>query len=333
MKKILNDPYDFVAEMTEGMLLAHRQQLRAAGGDYRAVVRADAPIRGKVAIATGGGSGHLPVFVGYVGQGLADGAAIGNVFSSPSTAQMLRVTRAIDGGAGVLYLYGRYQGDIMNFDAAARQAAESGIPVETVLVTDDVASMPPESWKQRRGIAGLFLAYKIAGARAAELASLAEVKAAAGKAVSQTRSLGVALGPCTVPAVGQPTFTIADDEMEIGMGIHGEPGIERVPMKSADEIAEILVSKIVADLPFQRGDDVALLLNSLGATPLEELYVLYRRIAGLLGECGLAIYRPYVGRYACSMEMQGVSLSLMRLDDELKRLLDAPAQSPFFVQT
>jgi dihydroxyacetone kinase-like protein len=332
MKKILNDPFDFVEEMTEGMVAAHADALKMAGGDFRAVVRADAPVRGKVAIATGGGSGHLPVFVGYVGKGLADGAAIGNVFSSPSTGQMLKVTKAVDGGAGVLYLYGRYQGDMMNFDEAARLAGEAGIRVESALVTDDVASAPPEAWNRRRGIAGLFFAYKIAGAKAQEGASLDEVKAATGKALGVIRSLGVALGPCTLPAVGKPSFTVADDEMEIGMGIHGEPGIERVKMKTADEIAAILVERIVSDLPFKAGDEVAVLVNSLGSTPLEELYILYRKIAELLGDRKIRIHRPYVGRYACSMEMQGASLTLMRLDGELKRLLDAPAESPFFVQ-
>ncbi len=332
MKKIINDPFDFVEEMTEGILKAHKKDYRAENGDLRVIVRADAPVKGKVAIATGGGSGHLPVFMGYVGPGLADGAAIGNVFSSPSTGQMYRVTKAIDGGAGVLYLYGRYQGDMMNFEAAAEKARAEGIPVETVLVTDDVASAPPEKWQERRGVAGLFFAYKAAGAKAAEGASLAEVKAAAEKAVANIRSLGVALGACIVPAVGEPNFTLTEDEMEVGMGIHGEQGIERVPMRSADEIAEILVEKIVQDLPFQAGDEVAVLVNSLGATPLEELYILYRKVDELLEEKGINVYRAYVGRYACSMEMQGASLTLMKLDDELKRLVDAPTGSPFFTQ-
>jgi dihydroxyacetone kinase-like protein len=332
MKKIINDPYDFVQEMTEGMLAAYSNSLRAVNDDFRVVVRADAPVKGKVAIATGGGSGHLPVFVGYVGKGLADGACIGNVFSSPSAGKMLKVTKAIDGGKGVLYLYGRYQGDMMNFDEAAKLAQQSGIRVESVRVTDDIASMPPNEWDKRRGVAGLFFAYKIAGAKAAEGASLEETKATVEKAAEVIRSLGIALAPCTIPAVGKPSFTIGEDEMEIGMGIHGEPGIERVKMKTADEIAEILVERIVKDLPFKADDEVALLLNSLGGTPLEELYVLYGKVNQLLKEKNISVYRPYIGRYACSMEMQGASLTLMRLDDELKRLLDAPAESPFFVQ-
>lgn len=332
MKKFINDPFDFVEELTEGIIKAHGDYYRADKGDLRIIVRQDAPIKGKVAIATGGGSGHLPVFMGYVGKGLADGACIGNVFSSPSAGQMKRVTKAIDGGAGVLYLYGRYQGDMMNFNSAAEESIKNGIRVESVIVSDDVASAPPERHSERRGVAGIFFAYKIAGAMANEMASLDEVKRVTQKAVDNTRSLGIALGPCTIPLVGKPNFEISDDEMEIGMGIHGEQGVERVKMRTADEIAVTLVDRVVNDMPFVAGDEVAVLVNSLGATPLEELYVLYRKIDELLREKGLVLHRPYVGRYACSMEMQGMSLSLMKLDDELKRLLDAPADSPFFKQ-
>ena len=332
MKKFINDPFDFVEELTEGIIKAHGDYYRADKGDLRIIVRQDAPIKGKVAIATGGGSGHLPVFMGYVGKGLADGACIGNVFSSPSAGQMKRVTKAIDGGAGVLYLYGRYQGDMMNFNSAAEESIKNGIRVESVIVSDDVASAPPERHSERRGVAGIFFAYKIAGAMADEMASLDEVKRVTQKAVDNTRSLGVALGPCTIPLVGKPNFEISDDEMEIGMGIHGEQGVERVKMRTADEIATTLVDRVVNDMPFVAGDEVAVLVNSLGATPLEELYVLYRKIDELLREKGLVLHKPYVGRYACSMEMQGMSLSLMKLDDELKRLLDAPADSPFFKQ-
>ncbi len=332
MKKIINEPLAVVDEMLEGILKAHPLALKSVGGDLRAIVRADAPVKGKVGIATGGGSGHLPVFMGYVGKGLIDGASIGNVFSSPTTGQMLKVTKAIDGGNGVLYLYGRYQGDMMNFDTAAEMAEDDGIHVETLLVTDDVASASSKDWQRRRGVAGLFFAYKIAGAKATEGATLSEIKATTEKALTTIRSMGVALGPCTVPAVGKPTFTIGEQEMEIGMGIHGEAGIHRGPMKKADEIADILVDAIVKDLPYKREDKVAVLVNSLGGTPLEELYILYRRVAQILEEKSIVIYRPYVGRYACSMEMQGASLTLMRLDDELKRLLDAPAETPFFIQ-
>lgn len=332
MKKFMNDPFDFPDEAVEGILAAHPKQFRAENGDFRVIVRADAPVKGKVAIATGGGSGHLPVFMGYVGKGLADGASVGNVFASPSKGQMLRVTKAIDGGAGVLYLYGRYQGDMMNFSAAAAEAEKLGIRVASVIVTDDIASMPKEKKNERRGVAGLFFAYKIAGAKAQEMASLEEVATITQRAVDNMYSLGIALGPCTVPAVGIPNFEISDDELEVGMGIHGEKGIERIKMRSADEIAGTLVNRIVDDMDYEEGDEVAVLVNSLGATPLEELYILYRSIKPLIEQKGLSIYRPYVGRYACSMEMQGASLTVMKLDSELKRLLDAPAESPFFTQ-
>jgi phosphoenolpyruvate---glycerone phosphotransferase subunit DhaK len=331
MKKILNRPADFVDEMLQGIIYAHPHQLRF-GDDKRAIVRADAPVAGKVAIATGGGSGHLPVFLGYVGKGLADGCAIGNVFSSPTSSQMLAVTKAIHGGAGVLYLYGNYTGDVMNFDMAAEMADMDGIKVETVLVSDDVASAPPARWQTRRGVAGLFFAYKIAGASAAEMADLAAVKAAALKAIANTRSMGVALSPCTVPEAGRPTFTIGDDEMEIGMGIHGEPGVRRGKLETADQIATTLVSAVLNDLPFKAGDRVAVLINGLGATPQEELYILYRKVWEMLREAGITVHRPYIGEYATSMEMAGASLSLLKLDDELTRLLDAKAESPFFQQ-
>ena len=332
MKKIINDPFSVVDEMLAGILAAHPGQLKSAAPDNRAVVRADAPVQGKVGIVTGGGSGHLPVFLGYVGKGLADGVAVGNVFSSPSMEQMLAATQAVNGGAGVLYLYGNYSGDVMNFDMAAEMADMDGIKVETVLASDDVASAPPENWRKRRGVAGLFFAYKVAGARAEEKASLAEVKAAAEKAVANTRTMGVALSPCTVPAAGKPTFTIGEDEMEIGMGIHGEPGVRRGKLETADQIATTLTEAVVKDLPFVKGDEVAVLVNGLGATPPEELYIVYRKVHELLSGLGIKVYRPYVGEYATSLEMAGCSLSLLKLDAELKRLLDAPAQSPFFVQ-
>lgn len=332
MKKILNDPFNFVDETMEGILAAHGDMLKAAKGNPRAVVRKDCPCIGKVAIATGGGSGHLPVFLGYVGKGMAHGCSVGNVFSSPTSKQMKEVTRAIDGGKGVLYIYGRYQGDMMNFDMSAEDCIDDGIPVETVMVTDDVASAPPEDWQKRRGVAGLFFAYKIAGAKAETGASLAEVKAVTEKTVQNLRSMGVALSACTVPTAGKPTFEVPEDQMEIGMGIHGEAGIKRCKMESAHNIAKTLVQYIVEDLPYKSGDEVAVLVNSLGGTPLEELYILYSEVQKLLDQYNIRIYKPYIGRYACSMEMQGASLSLLRLDAELKDLLDAPAETPFFIQ-
>ena len=332
MKKIINDPFAVVDEMLEGIILAHGDRLRLVGDDKRAVVRADAPVPGKVGIVTGGGSGHLPVFMGYVGKGLADGASIGNVFSSPTVDQMLAATKAVDGGAGVLYLFGNYSGDVMNFGMAAEMADLDGIRVETVLAADDVASAPKGQEARRRGVAGIFYAYKLTGAKAEQMAPLDEVKRIAEKTVANTRSMGVALSPCTVPAAGRPTFTIGDDEMEIGMGIHGEPGVRRGKLEPADAIATTLVNTILADIDLVRGDEVSVLVNGLGATPQEELYIVYRQVHKLLAGRGIKIYRPYIGEYATSLEMAGCSVSILRLDSELKALLDAPASSPFFVQ-
>jgi dihydroxyacetone kinase-like protein len=332
MKKIINDPFAVVDEMLEGIILAHSSKLRLVGDDRRAVVRADAPVAGKVAIATGGGSGHLPVFMGYVGQGMVDGCSIGNVFSSPTVDQMVAATRAINAGAGVLYLFGNYGGDVMNFAMAAEIVELEDIRVETVLASDDVASAPKGSEARRRGVAGIFFLYKLAGAKAEQRAPLAEVKRIAEKGVANVRSMGVALSSCTVPAAGKPTFTIGEDEMEIGMGIHGEPGVRRGKLESADQIATTLTEAILADLPLARGDEVAVLVNGLGGTPQEELYLVYRKVHHILGDRGVTIYRPYVGEFATSMEMAGCSVSLLKLDAELKPLLDAPADTPFFSQ-
>ena len=330
MQKILNAPDAFVDEMLDGILAAHPGQLRRASP--RAIVRADAPVAGKVGIATGGGSGHLPVFMGYVGRGLIDGAAIGNVFASPSSDDMLDVTRAVDGGRGVLYLYGNYGGDRLNFDMAAELAADEGIEVRTVLGADDVASAPPERASARRGIAGIFFLYKVAGAAAAAGASLDEVVALTERAAAGTRTMGVALSPCTIPAAGVPTFELPAGEMEIGMGIHGEPGVRRGRLETADEIAAELTEAIVRDLPYGRGDEVGVLVNSLGATPKEELYILYRAVARILEREGVRVHRVWVGEYATSLEMAGASLTLIRLDDELRPLLDAAVDTPFVVQ-
>jgi phosphoenolpyruvate---glycerone phosphotransferase subunit DhaK len=327
VQKILNEPSQFVDEMLDGILAAHSDRLRRPGPHV--VVRADAPVQGKVGIATGGGSGHLPVFMGYVGDGLIDGAAIGNVFASPSSDDMLETTRAIDGGRGVLYLYGNYGGDVLNFDLAAELAGTEGIEVRTVLGADDVASAPPERAERRRGIAGIFFLYKIAGAAAAAGRSLDEVVAVTERAAAGLRSMGVALSPCTLPAAGVPTFDLPAGQMEIGMGIHGEPGVRRGPLETADQIAAELSRAVIDDLPFERGDEVAVLVNGLGATPKEELYILYRGVAGRLAAAGLHVHRVLVGEYATSLEMAGASLSLLRLDDELRSLLDAPASTPF----
>jgi dihydroxyacetone kinase DhaK subunit len=331
MQKLINRPDDFVDEMLEGILAAHPDQLRRAD-DLRAIVRADAPVKGKVAIVTGGGSGHLPVFMGYVGPGLADGAAVGNVFASPSSDQMLAAIKAVDGGKGVLQLYGNYGGDVMNFGLAAELAEADGIQVAAVLGADDVASAPKGEESRRRGIAGIFFLYKVAGACAQEGADLETVVATTKKAAARVRSMGVALAPCTVPSAGRPTFELPPGEMEIGMGIHGEPGVRRGPLETADAVTDHLLEALLADLPHDRGDRVDVLVNGLGATPVEELYLVFRRAAARLADAGLKVRRAWVGEYATSLEMAGASISLLNVDDELARLMDAPASSPFFVR-
>jgi phosphoenolpyruvate---glycerone phosphotransferase subunit DhaK len=332
MKKMLNQAKDFVPEMLDGLLKAYPTQLSYTGGDVHCIVRADAPLQGKVALATGGGSGHLPVFLGYVGKGMLDGCAVGDVFASPSAEQMLEVTRKIHGGKGVVYIYGNYGGDRMNFDMATEMADLEDIPVQTVLVAEDVASAPPAEAQRRRGVAGMVFAFKTAGAKADLGGSIDEVVAVARKTLENTRTMGVALSPCTVPLAGKPTFTIAEDEMEIGMGIHGEPGMKREKMQTADQIAERMTGAILADLQPQAGERMAVMVNGLGATPPEELYILYRKAYELLSARGLSVYRAYIGEFATSMEMAGASFTFFRLDDELIQLLDHPANTPFFKQ-
>ena len=330
MKKILNDPKNFVPEMLDGLLKAHPDQLTYAGNDVHCIVRADAPVTGKVALATGGGSGHLPVFLGYVGKGMLDGCAVGDVFQSPSADQMLEVTRRIHGGRGVVYIYGNYGGDIMNFDMAAEMAGMEDIEVRTVLVKDDVVSNADPD--KRRGVAGMVFAFKCAGAKADLGGSLDEVEAVARKALANLRTMGVALTPCIVPQVGKPTFTLGEDEMEMGMGIHGEPGVSRESLKPADEIATRMLSAIRSELTLSAGDRVAVMVNGLGATPPEELYIVYRKVHDILSADGVRVHRAYVGEYATSMEMAGCSLTVFKLDDELAALLDHPAHTPFFTQ-
>jgi dihydroxyacetone kinase-like protein len=331
MKKIINEAADFVSEMLAGLLAAHPDQLGFAD-EIHSIVRPAAPIVGKVGLATGGGSGHLPVFLGYVGEGMLDGCAVGDVFASPSSDQMLSVTRRIDGGSGVVYIYGNYGGDVMNFDMAAEMAEFDDIDVRTVLVRDDVASAPPEEADRRRGVAGMVFAFKIAGAAAERGGSLDEVVAVTERALANIRTMGVALSSCTVPMAGTPTFTLADDEMEIGMGIHGEPGVARETLETADEITERMTVAVLDDLDAAAGDTVAVMINGLGATPPEELYIMYRKVHQMLEDREIGVHRAYVGEYATSMEMAGASITLFRLDDELAVLLDDPARTPFFVQ-
>jgi len=335
MKKIINKPENYLKEMLEGIYIAHKNDVTCVGEDLQCYVTKHKKA-GKVAISTGGGSGHLPLFLGYVGKGMLDGCAVGDVFQSPSSDQMLAITKEIDSGAGTLYIYGNYNGDIFNFDMAAEMADfEEGITVETVLGADDVASAGPSAPGEkstRRGVAGIFFVFKCAGAAADKMLSLAEVKRIADKANNNVRTMGVALTPCTVPRVGHAGFEIADDEMEIGMGIHGETGIRRGTIETADEISVEMLDQIVADMPYVEGDEVAVLINGLGATPLDEQYIVTRKVDELLAEKGIKSYRYYVGEYVTSIEMAGLSISLLKLDDELKEMLDYGADTPFFKQ-
>ncbi|MCJ7736655.1 MAG: dihydroxyacetone kinase subunit DhaK [Anaerolineae bacterium] len=330
MKKILNDPGSFVDEMLNGLCAAHPEFYKRSGPAGRVIVRPDAPIEGKVGIVTGGGSGHLPIFTGYVGEGLLDAAAIGNVFASPTAEQMAEAMRLAHGGAGVLRLYGNYGGDVMNFDMAGDFVEMEGIESTTVAVADDIASAPPEEKEKRRGTGGLVYAFKIAGAKAAEMADLMEVTRVAQKAADACRSIGMALTPCTIPQAGKPTFEIADDEMEMGMGIHGEPGVWRGKLKTADEITDEMFDRLVTDMPLSAGDRVSVMVNSLGATPPEELYIVYARLKEHLDRVGAEVIMPLVGRYATSMEMAGMTMTFCKLDEELESLLKAPCTCAFW---
>ncbi|WP_442578530.1 dihydroxyacetone kinase subunit DhaK [Mesorhizobium sp. ASY16-5R] len=330
MKKILNDPFSYAEETLKGLTRAYPQYYRLAEGTTRVVVRADGPIKGKVGIVSGGGSGHLPIFTGYVGPGFLDAVACGDVFASPSADEMATAMREANGGAGVLRLYGNYGGDVMNFDMAGEMVEFDDISSTTVLLADDVASAPLGEREKRRGVAGMVLTFKIAGAAAEAGLDLDEVTSVAQKAADGCRTMGVALSSCTVPQAGKPTFSIADDEMEVGMGIHGEPGVKREKLRTANEIADALLDPILSDLTLPRGERVTVLVNSLGATPVEELFILFDRIADRLEDAGVKIAHPLVGRYATSMEMAGASLTVLPLDAELEKYLTAPAACAFW---
>lgn len=329
MKKFINDPNKVVDEMLEGFLLAHSDKIKRLEGS-RVVVRKDVPIKGKVGLVSGGGSGHKPAFIGYIGKGLVDAVAVGEVFSSPSAQQFYDAVKAVNADKGVLCIYGNYSGDIMNVDMAMEMAKDEGIQVDQVVVNDDVGSGSKEERQNRRGVAGQVIAWKIAGAKAAKGENLEEVKRVAEKANFNSRTMGVAHSPCIVPSAGEPTFTLGEDEMEIGVGEHGERGLKRMPLKSADETTQILMDRILEDLPFVSGDKVSVLINGLGATPLLELYIVYRKVAKMLKERDISIYKSYIGEYVTSLEMGGYSVTLTKLDDELKKLLDAPAKGIMF---
>ena len=331
MKKVINVPEQVVEEMLQGVVAAHPQYVRRVEG-FDVIVRAQAPVQGKVALVSGGGSGHEPSHGGFVGKGMLDGAVAGAVFTSPTPDQVYEAVKNVDGGKGVLLVIKNYTGDIMNFEMAAEMADADGIKVEKVVVNDDVA-VENSTWTTgRRGIAGTVFVHKIAGAKAETGASLAEVKTVAEKVIANVRSMGMALAPCTVPAAGKPSFVLGEDEMEIGMGIHGEPGTHRETVKTADEIAAHLLDKIFADIALAAGDEVAVLVNGLGATPLMELYVVNRNGAETLAATGIKTAKTFVGNYMTSLEMAGFSITLLKLDAELKELLLAPADTPALVQ-
>lgn len=327
-KKLINAPDDVIPELIEGMAGAHPDILRIAGGSRRALVAVDGPRPGKVGIVIGGGSGHEPAFSGYVGRGLADACAVGNVFASPPPDVICDAARAADGGAGLLFLYGNYTGDVMNFDMAAEQLGREGLDVRSVQTTDDVASAPAERKAERRGIAGNFFVFKLGSAAADKGHSLDEVEGVAHHANASTASMGVALGPCSLPQTRVANFEIGDDEMEVGMGIHGEPGIARIPLEPADAVADRLLDPILSELSLHGGERVAVLVNGLGSTSLMELYILHRRVRAVLAGRGIEIYRSWVGPYVTSLEMAGASVSLLRLDDALTELLDHPCRTP-----
>jgi dihydroxyacetone kinase-like protein len=325
MQRILNNPDDVVDEMLQGFLKNHADIVMATGNPR--VVQARKAAAGKVGVVTGGGSGHKPAFVGYVGRGLVDAVAVGEIFSSPTAKSFFDAFKATDQGQGVACLYGNYSGDNMNVRLAIKMADKVGITVKTVVANDDVASSPADQAEKRRGGAGEIFMWKVGGAKAAAGGSLDEVIRVARKAVGNTHSVGIGLSPCTLPAVGHPNFEIKDGTMELGIGHHGEPGVEIVSMETADQMAAHMLNLILPDHPFLEKDEVAVLLSGLGATPVMELYVLFNEVAKILHEKGIRIYRSYVGNYFTSLEMMGATLTVMKLDDELKVLLDAECES------
>jgi len=326
VKKLINRPEDVIRETLEGMALAHADLLRV-DPEQQLIVRKDAPISGKVGIVSGGGSGHEPLHGGFVGKGMLDAACPGAVFTSPVPDQMLAAAKAVNSGAGVLYIVKNYTGDVMNFELAAELAEAEGIDVRSVIINDDVAVEDSTFTAGRRGVGGTVLAEKITGALAERKASLDEIAAICQKVNENVRSMGMALTPCMVPAAGQPSFELGENEMEIGIGIHGEPGRRRVPLASADEIAEMLVTPIVEDLRLRKDDRVLAFVNGMGGTPLMELYIMFRAVHRLLAERGITVARSLVGNYITSLEMAGTSVSLLRLDDQMIDLWDAPVHA------
>ena len=327
MKKLINSPQEVVKEALEGMEAAHGDRLRIHY-DPNYIVRKDAPVKGKVGLISGGGSGHEPMHGGYVGKGMLDAACPGAVFTSPTPDQMFEASKAVDGGAGILHIVKNYTGDVMNFDLAADMLKAEGIDVQSVLTDDDVAVENSLWTAGRRGVGLTVILEKLLGAAAEQKATLAEIKTLGDRIRNSGRSMGMALTACTVPHAGKPSFDLPDDEMEVGIGIHGEPGRRRVKIASADEITEMLMEPILSDLPFKKGDDVLLFVNGMGGTPLIELYIIYRKAAQVAQQYGLNVVRNLVGSYITSLEMAGTSITMLQMNDQLCRLWDAPVDTP-----
>ena len=327
MKKLINSPENVVVEALQGMALAHADLIKV---EYNPnfIYRADAPVKNKVAILSGGGSGHEPMHGGFVGMGMLDAACPGAVFTSPTPDQMLAATKKVDSGKGTLHIVKNYTGDVMNFELAADMARSEGLKVEAVVIDDDVAVKDSTWTAGRRGVGATILAEKICGAAAEAGQSLEQVRDLCKKVNAQGRSMGMALTSCTVPHVGKPTFALPEDEMEIGVGIHGEPGRTRMKLKSADEIVELLMEPIIADIPYKSGDEVLMFVDGLGGTPLIELYIVYRKAAELAKKAGLKVTRSFVGSYITSLEMAGTSITLLKLDGDLTKWWDAPVHTP-----
>lgn len=332
VKKIINDPNQVVEEMMTGIVSAFPKTMKRLEGTS-VIMRNDAPIKGKVGLVSGGGSGHEPAHAGYIGEGMLDAAVLGEVFTSPSVDQVYEGIKAVDSGAGVFLIIKNYTGDVLNFEMAQELAEADGTKVEHVIVNDDVAVEDSSFTTGRRGIAGTVFVHKIAGAKAAKGGNLQEVKRVAEKTVANVRSMGMAISPCAIPAAGEASFTLSDNEMEIGMGIHGEPGINRVQMATADEIATILTEKILADMTLSKQDEVAVMINGLGSTPEMELFIINQKVQSILQRKGIHVHETFVGEYMTSLEMGGCSVTLLKLDDELKELLAFSSDAPsFFVR-
>ena len=330
MKKIINNPSDFVEESIQGLVVSH-PDIYSFATDNERVIKRTVKAKNKVGIVSGGGSGHLPVFTGYVGKGMLDACAVGSVFASPSVDQIASAIRNGDNGNGVLCVLGNYGGDVMNFEMACEIVKDEGIETKTIIVSDDIASASSEEKFKRRGIAGLILAFKIAGATAENGASLEEVFNITSNANSNLRTIGVAVSSCILPEVGKPTFNLDNDEIEIGMGIHGEPGIKREKLKKADILVDDLCEIIFKDFELLSKDKVSIMINSLGATPLEELYIVSKRVNEIFSKLEIDIVKSYVGRYATSLEMAGMSITVLKLNDDLSKALLDHSECPFWI--